>query len=84
MLPVFTDMVDGVLDGASVQLRNLRMAANRPHVLDDTTLDGIIEQYAMLLDNHWLHEEQFARWKRDPLSDAEDREVNRLSVNCRS
>ena len=29
-------------------------------------------------DDHWLYEQQFARWKRGALSDAQARKVNRL------
>lgn len=78
MLPVFTGMVDGMLDASLDQLRNLQRAVEKPHVLDDETLTAVIEQYTQQLEDHWLFEEQFARWKRSALKADQEREVERL------
>lgn len=78
LLPVFTDMIDGMLEASLAQLSNLKLAAEKPHVLDDDTLNRAITLYSEQLDDHWLFEEQFARWKRGRLSDTEAREVDRL------
>ena len=79
MLPVFTDMVDGMLAASIEQLSNMRLAVDKPHVLDDATLNRVIEQYDVQLKDHWLFEEQFARWKMDNLSVEEDKEISRLT-----
>lgn len=79
MLPVFTDMIDGMLEAALAQLENLRRAADTPHVLDDATLNRVIELHDNQLKDHWLFEEQFARWKRERLSNAQAKEVDRLT-----
>ena len=79
MLPVFSDMVDGMLEASAEQLNNMRLAADKPHVLDDATLNLVIEQYDEQLKDHWLFEEQFARWKKDNLSDEKEKEINRLT-----
>jgi len=79
MLPVFTDMVDGMLEAALAQLDNLQRAADTPHVLDDATLNRVIELNDNQMQDHWLFEEQFARWKREPLSHAQAKEVDRLT-----
>ncbi len=78
MLPVFTDMVDGMLESSVEQLRNMRIAVDKPHVLDDAILSRVIEQYEKQLEDHWLFEEQFARWKNDNLRFSEEKEVDRL------
>ncbi len=79
MLPVFTDMVDGMLAASEEQLSSMRLAVDKPHVLDDATLNRVIELYDEQLKDHWLFEEQFARWKKDNLSVEEDKEINRLT-----
>ena len=78
MLLVFTDMVDGMLESAFESLATLRECANKPSVLDDEILNRYIALHSEQRDDHWLYEEQFARWKRGTLTDGEATEVNRL------
>jgi len=78
MLPVFTDMIDGMLESSTEQLNNMRLAVDKPHVLDDATLNWVIEQYGEQIKDHRLLEEQFARWKNEDLSTVEYAEVDRL------
>ena len=78
MLPVFTDMVDGMLESSAVQLDNMRSVMDKLHVLDDAMLDLIIVLYSNQLEDHWLFEEQFVGWKQGNLSDAEEVEIDRL------
>lgn len=75
---MFTDMLDGMLDCAIEQLATLRDCEHRPSVLDDHTLNRIIVLHTEQRDDHWLYEEQFARWKRGTLSDSQAQDVNRL------
>ena len=77
-LPVFTELVDGMLESAVEQLASLRKCEHRPSVLDDHTINRIIVLHTEQRDDHWLYEQQFARWKRGALSDSQAREVNRL------
>lgn len=78
MLPEFTEMVDGMLGAALEQLATLQTCVDRPGVLDDHTLNRFIVLHTEQLDDHWLYEEQFARWKRGTLDQVEAKEVNRL------
>ncbi len=70
-LPVFTELVDGMLDSAVEQLATLRECEHRPSVLDDHTLNLFIVLHTEQRDDHWLYEQQFARWKRGTLSDSQ-------------
>jgi len=45
----------------------------------DATLNCVIELHGNQLKDHWLFEEQFARWKREQLSNAQAKEVDRLT-----
>ncbi|MGI9292523.1 MAG: hypothetical protein ACR2PS_00955 [Pseudomonadales bacterium] len=60
------------------RLSNMRLAVDKPHVLDNATLNRVIEQYDEQLKDHWLFEEQFTRWKKGNLSDEEEKEIDRL------
>lgn len=71
-------MVDGMLEASLAPLSNLKLAAEKPHVLDDDTLNRAITLYSEQLDDRLLFEAQFARWKRGRLSDTEAKEVDRL------
>lgn len=77
-LSIFTELLDGMLASAIEQLATLRECEHRPSVLDDHTLNRFVRLHTEQLDDHWLYEQQFARWKRGTLSESQAREVNRL------
>ena len=78
MLPTFTFMVDGMLEESLVQLSNMRGVVDKPHVLDDATLNRVFDLYDKQLDDQRYFVEQFFRWKQGHLSNAEAKEVDRL------
>ena len=78
MLPTFTFMVDGMLEESLVQLNNMRGMVDKPHVLDDATLNRVFDLYDKQLDDQRYFVEQFSRWKQSHLSNAEGKEVDRL------
>lgn len=78
LLPTFTFMVDGMLQESTAQLRNLREVVTRSHILDESTLNRIVDLYTEQLDNQQLFVEQFSRWQQDKLSKTQAKEVKRL------
>ena len=72
-------VVDGMLDSAEDNYRSLREARGRPHVLDDATVNRVVEVYTTQSDDLWLYEEQFSRWKKETLTPQQREEVERLS-----
>ena len=78
MLPVFSELIDGMLDSVDEQLESIHLVLDKPHVLDDDTVNRIIKLYSEQLDDHWIFETQFARWKEDGLPEIEEKEVDRL------
>ncbi len=72
-------VVDGMLDSAEDNYRSLREARGRPHVLDDATVNRVVEVYTTQSDDLWLYEEQFSRWKKETLTAQQRGEVERLS-----
>ena len=82
MLAVFTDMIDGMLEASQEQLANMQMVRQKPHVMDDATLQRVVELYSNQLEDHWLFEEQFSRWLQGNLTPEETRETERLMAQA--
>ena len=78
MLPVFTDMMDGMLESSLEQLDNMGLIMEKPHVLDVVTLNRMITLYTDQLEDQQLFLNQLERWKQGKISDLELTEVNRL------
>jgi hypothetical protein len=78
MLPTFTFMVDGMLEESLVQLSNMRGAVDKPHVLNDATLNRVFDLYDKQLDDQRYFVEQFSRWKQGHLSAEQAKEIDRL------
>ena len=49
-------------------------------MLDDATLQRVIEGHSRRLKGHGLFETQFVRWKREQLSNEQAREVARQNM----
>ena len=78
MLPVFTDMMDGMLESSLEQLDNMGLIMEKPHVLDVVTLNRMITLYTDQLEDQQLFLNQLERWKQGKINDLELTEVNRL------
>lgn len=82
MLPVFTNMVDQMLASSQEQLIHMQLAREKPHIMDDATLQRVVELYSNQLEDQWLFEEQFNRWLREDLRSEQIREIERLKVQA--
>ena len=82
ILPMYTNMVDGMLESSREQLANMQLACEKPHIMDDATLQRAVELYSNQLEDHWLLEEQFSRWLRQHLKSEQTREIERLKVQA--
>jgi hypothetical protein len=77
-LPLIASLIDAGLEHAEQQQDLLARARPRPHVLDDRTVDRVLDVHTETLRYVAIHEEQLGRWRREPLSPAEGREIARL------
>lgn len=77
-LPLIASLIDGALADTQEQYQNLLAAKDRPHVLDTALVERVEEVYTTQAEDFWLFEEQLTRWRREPLSDAQAREIARL------
>ncbi len=78
-LPVIADAIDGMLESAEEQYPTLEEARPRPSMLDDYTVGRVVGVYTEQRDDLWLYEEQLRRWHAGTLTEAQRREVERLT-----
>ena len=78
MLPTIAYALDGTLDAVEENLPNLEGARSRPYVMDDATVNRVIDVYTRQLADVPLYEEQIRRWKAATLTTAQRKEVDRL------
>jgi hypothetical protein len=78
-LPLIASMIDGLLDEVERQNENLQACRSKPHVLDNHTVNRVVQVYTAQSGDVELYEEQLARWKRLNLTPAQLQQVNRLA-----
>lgn len=77
-LPMVAHLIDEGLAEAQEHLETLQEARNEPHLLDDATIARVHAVFGEEVDLLAIYEQQLERWRREPLSDADAREVARL------
>ncbi len=78
-LPLYASTVEGLLDDTQQSHALFLKAKDKPWTLDDTTVDRTIRLYTERLELLALDAEQLTRWKREKLTQKEERTINRLS-----
>lgn len=63
-LPMIAYIIDGMLHEAQGQHENLLEAMEKPHVLDDYTIDRVHSVYSTQLDDVSLFDEQLSHWRK--------------------
>jgi hypothetical protein len=78
-LPLITHLIDESLEEAENQYQNLLEAKPKPYVLDDHTIQRIINLYTDELELNPVHEQQLKRWlKKENLTPSQRSEIKRL------
>lgn len=78
-LPQIREMIDGMLESAEENWRNLQPVRERPHILDDHTVSRLFEVYGSQQEDLWLYRGQLAEWTQEPLTPAQIEEITRLN-----
>jgi hypothetical protein len=78
-LALIASCIDGMLESASEQYETLQLAKPKPFVLDDATVERVIQVYTTQRDDLWLFDEQLRRWEKGMLTDVQRQEVERLA-----
>jgi len=77
-LPTIAFIIGEMLHETQEQYETLLEAREKPHVLDDYTVDRVHSAYTTQLEDVSLFDEQLARWKKGQLSSSQRQEVERL------
>src|SRR5438309_1605609 len=67
-----------MLEAAQEQYQTLLPAKDKPHALDDYTVNRVIKVTTSQQNDLWLFEEQLKRWGETTLSMQQRKEVERL------
>jgi cell division septum initiation protein DivIVA len=78
-LPLFTDMVAGMLQDTEKMIPLFRQAKEKPWVLDDATVVRSIRLYTERLAILSDYEEQIARWRNDTLPAWQKQAIDKLA-----
>ncbi len=77
-LPLIASLIDGELADGQEHHAALLAARDRPHVLDDATVERSIKLHTEQRDFLGVFAEQLARWRNEQPTDAQRRELDRL------
>jgi hypothetical protein len=78
MLAPFAIHIDGMLEADLEQYENLSQAREKPHMLDDYTVNRVKQVFGKQQQDFHLFEEQLSRWQSGELTDGQRAEVTRL------
>ena len=77
-LPLIASLIDGELADGQEHQATLLSVRDRPHVLDDATVERSIKLHTKQRDFLGVFAEQLARWRHEQPTDAQRRELDRL------
>lgn len=81
MIPVFHEMLETMLDSTQEQLKNLQQAKDKPHILDDHTVQRLLKLYTEQLEMLPLYQEQCQRWHTEKLNRQQKQGVTEIEGN---
>jgi len=77
-MPLISSMIDTSLNDTREHLSTLSQAKDRPHVLDDATIDRVEQVHAEQMEFVDIYTQQIRRWRNEKSSSAQARELNRM------
>lgn len=80
MLPTISGIIDGELADADEHYATLLQVRDKPHVLDDVTVERSIKLHTEQLEFTCVFREQLDRWYRTDLTNHDREEIDRLSI----
>jgi len=81
-LPLYSSMIDEMLEGNREQCQTFLEVREKPGVLDDHIVERALKLYTEQLEDHWVFPEQLGRWKKEDISDKQAEEIERLLKQC--
>ena len=77
-MPLISSMIDTSLNDTREHLGTLTKAKDRPHVLDDATIDRVELVHAEQMEFVDIYTRQISRWRNEKPSAAQSRELDRM------
>src|SRR5271157_3833346 len=77
-MPLISSMIDTSLNDTREHLNTLSKAKDRPHVLDDATIDRVEQVHTEQMEFVDIYTQQIGRWRRQRLSSSQARELDRM------
>src|ERR1700693_661098 len=75
-MALISSMIDTSLNDTREHLGTLSKATDRPHVLDDATIDRVEQVHAEQMDYVEIYTQQISRWRNEKPSAAQSRELD--------
>lgn len=82
MLPLYVEMSEGQLEASQEQLKNLRMAKSKPHILDEATVNRMIKVHRSQNADNWVFFEQCKKWRNDNPSEEQLRLIAQIEKSA--
>jgi hypothetical protein len=79
-MPLISSMIDTSLNDTREHLGTLSKAKDRPHVLDDATIDRVEQVHTEQMDYVKIYTQQISRWRKAKPSAAQARELDRMDT----
>ena len=77
-MPLIAGMIKGSLDDTREHLGTLTKARDRPHVLDDATIDRVEQVHTEQMAFVDIYTQQISRWRKEKHSASQARELDRM------
>jgi pyridoxine 5'-phosphate synthase PdxJ len=77
-MPLISSMIDTSLNDTREHLGTLSKAKDRPHVLDDATIDRVEKAHTEQMEFIEIYTQQIGRWRTEKPSASQARELDRM------
>lgn len=77
-VPLIASMIDTSLNDTREHLGTLAKAEDRPHLLDNATIDRVEQVHTEQMDYVEIYTQQISRWRNENPSAAQARELDRM------
>jgi hypothetical protein len=82
-MPLIAGMIDGALDDTRDHVGTLNKARDRPHVLDDATIDRVERVHTEQLEFVDIYDRQISRWRTEKPTADQTRKLDQMEEQNR-
>jgi len=78
-MPLIAFSLNGMIEADKEQCKGLLLAKDKPHVLDDYTINRVLKAFNEQVEFIDLYDEQLLRWRKEALTEKQEKEIDKLS-----